>query len=103
MSAIRDEYGAPFAGTVAGTVGANDKMVTGNWRSARPVLNRELCTQCLMCWISCPDACITPDEEAVVHNYEYCKGCGLCASVCPVGAVTMSPELDFIGKCEEGV
>ena len=74
MSAIRDEYGAPFAGTVAGTVGANDKMVTGNWRSARPVLNRELCTQCLMCWISCPDACITPDEEAVVHNYEYCKG-----------------------------
>lgn len=85
----------PFAGTVPSPVSENPKMVTGNWRMKRPVPNKELCTECLSCWIVCPDACITQTDDGLAWNYKYCKGCGLCGHECPVGAITYVPELDF--------
>lgn len=66
---------------------------TGAWRSVRPVLNREKCKQCLMCWIYCPDSSILISEGKVVGiDYEFCKGCGICASICPGKAITMEKE-----------
>ena len=32
--------------------------ITGTWRTMRPVRDTEQCTQCLICWIICPDAAI---------------------------------------------
>lgn len=71
-------------------------MITGNWRTRRPVLDADKCTDCRMCWILCPDATIdVSDDHPLTFNLKYCKGCGICKEVCPVGAITLIPELDF--------
>ncbi len=98
MSEHKMAHEAPFAGTVPSPVSENEGMVTGNWRTRRPVLDRERCTLCLLCWLTCPDACITPGEDTLEFNYKYCKGCGLCTRACPVGALVDVPELDFPGE-----
>lgn len=101
MSARGPVPEVPFAGTVASPVAENEGMVTGNWRTVRPVLDPEKCGQCLACWLVCPDACITPTEDVVEFNYKYCKGCSLCTVACPVGALTDVPELQFRDDGEE--
>jgi pyruvate ferredoxin oxidoreductase delta subunit len=70
---------------------------TGAWRSMRPEWKPENCTQCLTCWVYCPDAAvIVKDGKMTGIDYEYCKGCGICAAVCPgkkqVKAITMGRE-----------
>jgi len=71
------------------TVGAAGP--TGTWRSHRPVVDKDKCTNCLLCWIWCPEGVISKETEI---DYEYCKGCGLCARECPIGAITMIGEVD---------
>lgn len=85
----------PFAGTIPSPQVENEAMITGTWRVRRPILDLDKCTECLTCWISCPDACITQTDKGLVFNMKYCKGCGLCNEVCPVGAISLAPELDF--------
>ncbi|HHW41717.1 MAG TPA: 4Fe-4S binding protein [Syntrophomonadaceae bacterium] len=85
----------PFAGTVDSPVSENPGMVTGNWKTRRPVIDKEQCTECSTCWIFCPDACITRTDNGMEFNLKYCKGCALCEATCPSGAITMVPELDF--------
>ena len=69
---------------------------TGTWRTARPVVNYDKCTDCLLCWLFCPDSVIdrvvVDGRERVVIDYEYCKGCGVCVDVCPVKAIEMVGE-----------
>ncbi|MGI6367549.1 MAG: 4Fe-4S dicluster domain-containing protein [Anaerolineae bacterium] len=71
-------------GGVVTTGGNSETYVTGTWRTMRPVRDEEQCTQCLVCWIMCPDAAI-PVLDGKVHGYDYvhCKGCGVCAERCP--------------------
>jgi 2-oxoacid:acceptor oxidoreductase delta subunit (pyruvate/2-ketoisovalerate family) len=79
--------------------GEQPNMITGNWRILRPVVDQDKCTLCMNCWAGCPDACITVENDRIVHDLRYCKGCGICTEVCPVEAVARVPELDF----EDGV
>ncbi|MEO0107676.1 MAG: 2-oxoacid:acceptor oxidoreductase family protein [candidate division WOR-3 bacterium] len=68
---------------------------TGTWRSRRPQWSSAKCTNCLICWIYCPDASIIVKEGKVSGvDYDYCKGCGICAEVCPkrVQAIVMVKE-----------
>ena len=37
--------------------------LTGDWRIFRPLLDKEKCTGCQICWMYCPDAAITMDKE----------------------------------------
>jgi len=83
--------------------------ITGTWRTMRPVRDQEQCTNCLICWIMCPDASILIVEGKVVgFDYDHCKGCGICAEQCPVNikeahsftgkmgkVIQMVPEADF--------
>ena len=66
---------------------------TGDWRSQKPVRDQEKCTDCLQCWIVCPDASIIVEDQKIVKiDYDYCKGCGICANVCPFDAIEMVQE-----------
>ncbi|MFU8890067.1 MAG: 4Fe-4S binding protein [Anaerosomatales bacterium] len=84
-------------GAVIPDAGNSRDYVTGGWRSMRPVRNAETCTECLICWIFCPDSAIRVADEKLAadpetFNLDHCKGCGICANECPVEAITMVPE-----------
>jgi len=66
---------------------------TGSWRSQRPIRDEEKCTNCLICWIYCPDSAILIENGKIKGiDLEHCKGCGICAKECPVGAIEMMKE-----------
>lgn len=67
---------------------------TGNWRQFRPVLHREQCSCCWICFVWCPEAaiCLDSDEYPMV-DYDVCKGCLLCAHECPTHAFSVEKEV----------
>lgn len=69
---------------------------TGDWRSERPIVNKEKCINCFTCFIFCPDSSIlVKDGKMAGFDMEHCKGCGICANECPVKCIEMKPEADF--------
>ncbi len=67
---------------------------TGNWRQYRPVLEPDKCNRCWLCFVWCPEAAITLDEnEFPTVDYDVCKGCLLCAHECPTDAFRVEREL----------
>lgn len=81
----------PPGGIVTRPGSARD-FLTGDWRTQRPVLNEAKCTNCLFCWIWCPEPAILRGQKVISFDYNYCKGCGICAVECPVKAITMEEE-----------
>lgn len=78
---------------------------TGDWRNEYPAVASDAClavkqstVTCQICWIHCPDSCITQGIPPTVE-LDYCKGCGICAEVCPANAIEMLPEAAH-GTCE---
>lgn len=96
-------------GGVVLDAGNSVTYITGTWRTLRPVRDMEQCTQCLICWIMCPDSSILIEDGKVASfDYDHCKGCGICAQQCPVNikeahsttgqmgkVIQMVPESDF--------
>jgi pyruvate ferredoxin oxidoreductase delta subunit len=73
--------------------GVSQQYITGGWRSQRPVWDAQSCTNCMMCWISCPDSSILVKDEAMVGiDYDHCKGCGICVNECRFGCLEMIRE-----------
>ncbi|MDR3075601.1 MAG: 4Fe-4S binding protein [Candidatus Methanoplasma sp.] len=62
------------------------------WRNRRPVIEPELCTGCLQCYLYCPDGTILKKDGKVSVDYDFCKGCGICAGICVHGAIRMEAE-----------
>jgi len=57
------------------------------------VRDDDKCTQCLLCWVFCPDTSVmVADEKVYDFDYDHCKGCGVCAHECPADAIEMVPE-----------
>ncbi|HHL39598.1 MAG TPA: ferredoxin [Deltaproteobacteria bacterium] len=84
----------PWGGVIL-DAGSADAYSTGGWRKLRPVLDRDKCIDCLICWVMCPDsAIIVEDGKMTGFDLEHCKGCGICAVECPdkVKAITMEEE-----------
>lgn len=80
-------------GSIVKEAGSASVRKTGDWRTERPILDKEKCTKCALCWLNCPDAAIKPTEEGYYEaDLDYCKGCGICAEICPVEAITMTQE-----------
>lgn len=73
------------------------KLDTGSWRTVRPVMDKEKCTECGICMTFCPVTSIKGTNEKIYHvDYEFCKGCGICAHECPSKAIDMKLE----GECK---
>jgi pyruvate ferredoxin oxidoreductase gamma subunit len=67
--------------------------LTGSWRVERPVIDREICTRCGLCFVRCPDGAIALDEEGFpVIDYDHCKGCLICHQICPLQAIEVEKE-----------
>lgn len=75
------------------------KYNTGSWRSLRPVRDEEKCTQCLICFMFCPDSSIPVENDEITDfDLDHCKGCGICAEECPFDAIAMVDEASFKKK-----
>ena len=85
----------PIGGIIL-EAGNSHEYETGSWRSLRPIHEKEKCTNCLLCWVYCPDSSIVVKEGKFDHfDYDHCKGCGICAHECPpkASAIKMVDEL----------
>ena len=66
---------------------------TGDWRADRPILDKEKCNKCGLCWLYCPDGAVELLEDGYYEpDLYYCKGCGICADVCKREAIIMIQE-----------
>jgi len=94
MSAEEEKpgWGSLPIGAVLLTPGAAERNKTGTWRLQRPMLDEKKCTNCLICWIYCPEPAIARGANTIQFMYDYCKGCGICATECPLKAITMTEE-----------
>ncbi|RJQ31813.1 MAG: ferredoxin [Actinobacteria bacterium] len=69
---------------------------TGDWRSRRPIWNKDACSHCMLCPIHCPDSSIkVKDKKMTGIDYDHCKGCGICANICPKNAIEMHNESEY--------
>jgi len=81
-------------GAVITESGSSRNLRTGDWRSERPIMDKEKCNKCGMCYIFCPEGTIKETEEGYFEvDLYYCKGCGICAHECPQGAIKMVLEV----------
>ena len=66
---------------------------SGTWRSQRPTYELSRCIKCGLCYIFCPEGCISQnDEGCFTADLYYCKGCGICSKECPTKVITMVEE-----------
>jgi pyruvate ferredoxin oxidoreductase delta subunit len=73
--------------------GTSSSYIVSGWRVKRPVINEAKCTNCLICWIYCPEPAIVRHSEGkVTIDYDHCKGCGICETECPLKAIEMGRE-----------
>lgn len=80
-------------GTIIDEGGSARNFKTGDWRSEKPIWDKEKCTSCLICFIYCPDSSIqVKDGKMTGIDYDFCKGCGICAKECPVKVIKMEIE-----------
>jgi pyruvate ferredoxin oxidoreductase gamma subunit len=86
--------GFPQGATVILAPGNAPLRHTGAWRLFRPVIDREACTRCGICFVCCPDGAITPDAEGYpTIDYDNCKGCLICFEECPIHCIREEKEV----------
>ena len=66
---------------------------TGNWRTFKPTIDYQKCTDCMICYAYCPESAMSVGEDGRVRiDYDNCKGCMICMTECPLKAVSQSRE-----------
>lgn len=73
--------------------GSAKEYHTGSWRAKRPLWDNAKCIKCGICYIYCPEGCVTENADGFFEaNLDYCKGCGICAHECWPVAIKMVNE-----------
>ena len=70
------------------------ELKTGDWRAERPVVDRDKCVKCAICWLYCPTQSVVEKPTWFEAGLEICKGCGVCAQECPHQAIVMVEEVE---------
>ena len=66
---------------------------TGNWRTFRPAIDYERCTDCMICYAYCPESAMSVGQDGRVRiDYDNCKGCMICLTECPLRAISQTRE-----------
>ncbi len=66
---------------------------TGNWRTFKPTIDYERCTDCMICYAYCPESAMSVGQDGRVKiDYDNCKGCMICMTECPLRAISQSRE-----------
>jgi pyruvate ferredoxin oxidoreductase delta subunit len=80
-------------GCVVVQPGNASQYKTGDWRSNKPVWDREKCVRCGVCYMFCPDMAVHKTDDGYFEaDLYFCKGCGICARECVTGCITMTAE-----------
>lgn len=75
------------------SAGNSVEYKTGDWRSMKPIRDIKKCTNCMICWMYCPENCIVAKNGKLQKiDLDFCKGCGICATECPFKAIEMVEE-----------
>ncbi|OGS17769.1 MAG: hypothetical protein A3J83_02060 [Elusimicrobia bacterium RIFOXYA2_FULL_40_6] len=86
---LKNSREIPIGGKIT-KAGNAEEYNTGDWRTFKPVIDHGKCTNCLFCWMYCPDSSILVKDGKVTDvDYKHCKGCGICAEVCPRKCIKM--------------
>jgi pyruvate ferredoxin oxidoreductase gamma subunit len=74
--------------------GNSRDFLTGNWRTGSyPLMDKDKCISCGICWIMCPEIAFTQNEDgSYTWSGDYCKGCGICVTTCSKKALSMEVE-----------
>lgn len=90
---------APLQNTSEGVpviyaMGNSPARHTGSWRIFRPVIDREACTRCGICFALCPDGAISLNAQGYpIIDYDNCKGCMMCQEACPIHCIGEQKEV----------
>ena len=81
-------YKTMVMGGIIEKAGNSLEYMTGDWRVKYPFIDKEICINCLICYIYCPEKCIKVNDDKIDKiDLKYCKGCGICATECTKGAI----------------
>ena len=96
---MRKDQMVPGAVAEGGTM---SRLYTGSWRTFAPLTDYEKCTNCMICWVMCPDSSVVvQDGKKLGTDYQHCKGCGICATECPAHCIEMKLESDMTEQEKE--
>jgi pyruvate ferredoxin oxidoreductase gamma subunit len=66
---------------------------TGNWRTFKPTIDYQKCTDCMICYAYCPESAMSVGADGRVRiDYDNCKGCMICQTECPLRAISQARE-----------
>jgi pyruvate ferredoxin oxidoreductase delta subunit len=69
-------------------------FLPGAKREMKPVLDKDKCVKCGLCYLFCPDASIRRVEDGYFEvDLDLCKGCGICNRECWFGSIRMVKEV----------
>lgn len=102
---------SPIGGVIVNPGNTVSKDLSASRQGIFPLFHRDLCIDCGLCTMTCPDYVFVWDKgmdrrghtAQVLRgpNYQYCKGCLKCVEICPVEALTMEceqPEFMFTAQ-----